>query len=547
MNKTCNECSNITIVGGGVVGWSIAKAISNTQINSCITLIELPENETASSVFSQVESSQPSIIDFHKRIGIKETELLQRVNTNFTLGYQYKNWGGEKKNNFFLPYSEHGFILNGVEFPHHFMRLKEQDKTLSFEDFSINTHAARAKKFVHPTNNTSSIFSLLSYGLTLEIKPYSLYLKEKTQDLSANINVIPSSNVRCNYQVTNQVSHNIQSITCINDKGETLDIQTDLMIDATSKSQCQSQVSESESEVNKCSDGVFRTIYVKVKTATENEPYSTFDVINTANDIEKKGYEKNKLNVLKKTQYLSDSFECTYYFNQTITDSDMLSIIWGDLDKTVSAENVQIIYGHKISKKTPVFIKPWSGNCVSFSGLYFSTFGTFVSKLSLLQQSIEQLLDIFPNKKSMKACANYFNELAEDSYNHHCAYQELNWSTQFGELKTSNTENGYMPSNRLLREKLNLFKARGKIPTREGELFSNQHWQALFLGNQIFPIENDPLSQEDNLAWLQQQCIRMKETMIKAVDTLPSSTDYLHEKRKCKPTKLKHVGDVYDA
>lgn len=79
---------NIVIVGGGTAGWLCALYLIKFCKDSKITLIE----STKIGILGAGEGSVPMFVDFLKTIGIDENEFVDRTDSTYKLGVDFKRW-----------------------------------------------------------------------------------------------------------------------------------------------------------------------------------------------------------------------------------------------------------------------------------------------------------------------------------------------------------------------------------------------------------------------------------------------------------------------
>ena len=78
----------IVVVGGGAAGWMTAAAMATALKGSTVELVESEEI----GIVGVGEATFPSIRNFHRLLGIDETEFLRATNGSYKLGIQFCDW-----------------------------------------------------------------------------------------------------------------------------------------------------------------------------------------------------------------------------------------------------------------------------------------------------------------------------------------------------------------------------------------------------------------------------------------------------------------------
>ena len=161
----------IVIVGGGTAGWmtaaSLAHAFKGTR---SIRLIESAEI----GIVGVGESTIPHIRFFNATLGIDEAEFMRRTNATFKMAIEFSDWGriGDR---YMHPFGAIGRDINGVGFHHCWLKA---GATGSLDDFAFPIVAARAGKFIPPSDDQRSVLSSFSYAYHFDATLYAPYLRD---------------------------------------------------------------------------------------------------------------------------------------------------------------------------------------------------------------------------------------------------------------------------------------------------------------------------------------------------------------------------------
>lgn len=158
----------IVIAGGGTAGWMAAAALSKLMGDSLdITLVE----SEAIGTVGVGEATIPTMIFFHRLLGIDEAEFLAATQGTYKLGIRFENWREVGKD--YL----HAFGTTGKDcwacgFQHFWMRARALGMADDFGEYCLEGRAAEAHKFSHLPNNG------LNYAYHLDATLYARYLRK---------------------------------------------------------------------------------------------------------------------------------------------------------------------------------------------------------------------------------------------------------------------------------------------------------------------------------------------------------------------------------
>ncbi|EAQ01557.1 tryptophan halogenase [Pseudooceanicola batsensis HTCC2597] len=133
----------VVIAGGGTAGWMAAAALAKYFGGTvAITLVESDEIGTV----GVGEATIPQIRLFNSGLGIDEREFLRETNGTIKLGIEFVDWRrrGER---YFHGFGEVGRAIGLVPFHHYWLRYAGEGGELPLEEFSPNAVAAREGRF----------------------------------------------------------------------------------------------------------------------------------------------------------------------------------------------------------------------------------------------------------------------------------------------------------------------------------------------------------------------------------------------------------------
>ncbi|HEY8569060.1 tryptophan halogenase family protein [Microbulbifer sp.] len=165
----------VVIAGGGTAGWMTAAALSKLMGSQLdITLVE---SESIGTI-GVGEATIPTLVFFHRLLGIDEAEFLRETHGTYKLGIQFENWRDVGKDYI------HAFGVTGRDcwacgFQHFWMRAKELGLAGDFGEYCLERRAAEANKFSHLPNTG------LNYAFHIDASRYAAYLRKFSEGFGA--------------------------------------------------------------------------------------------------------------------------------------------------------------------------------------------------------------------------------------------------------------------------------------------------------------------------------------------------------------------------
>jgi tryptophan halogenase len=157
----------IVIAGGGTAGWMAAAAIARTLRPAVdLTLIE----SDAIGTIGVGESTIPPIVAFNRLLGINEAEFMRATQATFKLGIGFENWTTPDHRYF------HSFGITGKDtwsagFQHFWLAARDGGLARSYDDYCLELQAAYAGKFAHLPDDG------LNYAYQLDSSLYAKFLR----------------------------------------------------------------------------------------------------------------------------------------------------------------------------------------------------------------------------------------------------------------------------------------------------------------------------------------------------------------------------------
>ena len=134
----------VVIVGGGTAGWMAAALLSRLASNLDIRLIESDEIGT----IGVGEATIPAIKTFNRLVGIDEDAFMKATQASFKLGIEFRGWNGDGST-YMHGFGKIGQELGWIRTHHYWLKMRGTGRVSdNLADYSINTAAAYAGRFM---------------------------------------------------------------------------------------------------------------------------------------------------------------------------------------------------------------------------------------------------------------------------------------------------------------------------------------------------------------------------------------------------------------
>ncbi|MGU3316203.1 tryptophan halogenase family protein [Sphingomonas sp. M6A6_1c] len=155
------KARRIVIAGGGTAGWMAAAAIARVMGRAAaVTLVE----SDAIGTVGVGESTIPPLITFNRLLGINEADFMRATQATFKLGIAFDGWKQAGDSYF------HSFGLTGTDhwaagFQHYWLDGQTRGHGQPYDDYCLELIAAREGKFAHLPDERMNYAYQLDSGL----------------------------------------------------------------------------------------------------------------------------------------------------------------------------------------------------------------------------------------------------------------------------------------------------------------------------------------------------------------------------------------------
>ncbi|WP_432381383.1 tryptophan halogenase family protein [Duganella sp. P38] len=161
----------VVIVGGGTAGWMAAAGIS--KVLGKLLDIKLIESEEIGTV-GVGEATIPTLLNFHNVLEINEQEFMAETQATFKLGISFESWRNVKQDYI------HSFGTTGVDhwtagFQHFWHKGVQRGLAGDYGDYCLELKASLENRFAHLPNNG------MNYAYHLDAGRYAKYLRRLSE------------------------------------------------------------------------------------------------------------------------------------------------------------------------------------------------------------------------------------------------------------------------------------------------------------------------------------------------------------------------------
>lgn len=486
----------ILIAGGGSAGWMTAALCS--RLFHGLYEIVLVESEEIGTV-GVGEATIPAIKKFNELLGLDEDDFLRKTQGSFKLGIQFKNWWRQGES--YL----HGFGVIGQDLGwlrchQYWLRMRELGRAGDFDNLSINNAMALSNKFMRArADMAESPIGHIAHAFHFDAGLYAKHLSTYAQ--ARGVKRREGKIVDVTLRAEDGF---VQSVTM--DDGEV--IAADLFVDCSGFrgliiEQALKTGYEDWTHWLPCD----RAVAVPCDRSAHFTPY-------TRSTAHSAGWQW-RIPLQHRTG------NGHVYSSQYIDDDEAERVLLSNLDGAQRADPLRIRF------KTGKRKKIWNKNCVAI-GLASGFLEPLEStSLHLIQSAVIRMVRLLPDAGFDQATIDEFNRQTDFEYERIRDFIILHYKA---------TERDDSPFWRYCRDmeipatlqrKMDLFRANGRVFREDDELFTEESWIQVFLGQGVIPRAYDPLvhvQSDDEIA----RFLGNIETVIgKCLNVMPSHAEFV--------------------
>lgn len=170
---TDHRIRDVVIVGGGTAGWMAAAALSATMGDQL--RIRLVESDQIGTV-GVGEATIPAIRLFNGLVGFDENAFVRATQGTFKLGIEFIGWGRPDES-YMHGFGQIGQSLDLIEFWQYWLRARREGVAEPLGDYSFNQQAARLGRFGRVPRIPNSDLDGISYAFHFDAGLYAKFLR----------------------------------------------------------------------------------------------------------------------------------------------------------------------------------------------------------------------------------------------------------------------------------------------------------------------------------------------------------------------------------
>ncbi len=489
MQENRKPVRRVVIAGGGTAGWMVAAGIS--KVLGKILDIKLIESDEIGTV-GVGEATIPTLMNFHNLLEINEREFMAATNATFKLGISFENWRQVREDYI------HSFGLTGTDhwtagFQHFWLKGVERNIARDYGEYCLELKAAQGNRFAHLPQNG------MNYAYHMDASAYAKYLRKFAEPFG--VQRIEGKIAKVN---TDPASGDITSLLL----GSGDVIEGDLFIDCTGFRAL--LIGETMKEpYQDWSHWLFNDSAVAVQTASVGPalPY-------TRSIAREAGWQWRIP--------LQHRVGNGIVFSSRFIDDDAAT---RTLLENVEGET--LVQPRVIKFKPGQRKKTWSGNCVAI-GLASGFLEPIEStSIHLIQRGIIRLMQNFPTNGICQADVEEFNRQSDSEIEHIRDFIILHYKV------TNREDTPYWRACRdmavpaSLQHRIELFRETGRVFRIPNELFAENSWIQVMLGQGIVPRQHHQTADLMGDAELTHFLEGIRTTIERTVAQLPQHQQYV--------------------
>jgi tryptophan halogenase len=486
---------SVVIVGGGTAGWMAASVLSKAFGRALqITLIESEEI----GIVGVGEATIPQIRHINNFLDIDENVFLKATGGTFKLGIEFNNWG-RLGDSYMHAFGDIGMALGLTPFHHYWLRAGAGGKGGSLWDYSVNYQIAIRDRFAIMERVGASRLTGTRHAFHFDAGLYARFLRGRAE--AAGVRRVEGKIVEVRRRADDGF---IEGVTLEND----VRIDGDFFIDCSGfrglliEGALQAGY-EDWTHWLPCD----RAVAAPCEHGAAIRPY-------TQATARHSGWQWR---IPLQHRVGNGHVYCSRY----ISDDEAAAVLKANLEGELLAEPRFLRFTTGARKRQ------WMKNCLSL-GLASGFLEPLEStSIHLIQSGVSRLVSMFPDRHFDPALIDEFNRQSRFEFERIRDFIILHYHANERTDSPFWTERREMAVPEALRAKLDLFRSTGRIYREHDELFTEQGWLQVLIGQRIAPARYHPLADGLSDAQLQEFLANIRILIDRAAAAAPGHMDYI--------------------
>jgi len=496
-----DRINTILIVGGGTAGWMSAAVLARAFGRSIE--VGLVESEQIGTV-GVGEATIPQIRLINRYLGVDENEFLQATHGTFKLGIRFDGWTSPG-HSYIHAFGEIGRGLDIVPFHHYWLRARAESGALDLWHYSLNAESADRNAFARIDPGRSPVPSGINYAFHFDASRYAGFLRHYAERRGV-------TRVEGRVGDISMDAESGQVRELVLDDGRRL--AADLFID--------------------CSG--FRGLLIEQALATGYVDWTHWLPCDRAAAVATERTEP----LAPYTRSIARPAGWQWriplqhrtgnghvFCSRFIGEDEAVAVLLAHLDAAPQGDPrvLRFTTGHRK--------RFWNRNVVAI-GLAAGFMEPLEStSIHLIQAGISRLLKLFPDRRFDPSLAEVYNQQTAHEFERIRDFLILHYHANGRVGEPFWDERRAMAIPDVLGERIALFRASGQIVRDTDELFTEQSWLQLFIGQGIEPQAWHAQAEALEAGALAEFLGAQRRAVKRTAAQLPDHADYL--RRSCKP------------
>jgi tryptophan halogenase len=494
-----NLPGEILIVGGGTAGWMAAAALA--RVLGRHVRIRLVESSSIGTV-GVGEATIPAIRHFNRLLGLDEADFLASTQGTYKLGIEFRGWRREG-HSYFHPFGVYGCSLDANYTHQYWLRLHQMGEGGEITDYSLCAVMAALGHYTSPLTDTRDVLSIIFSAYHFDAALYAQYLRRYAERLGV---------IRLDRDIVDVALRGEDGFidAVIAEGGERL--SADFFIDCTG----------------------FAGLLIEKALNAGYEEWTHWLPCDRAWAVPSTG--SGRIAPFTRSTAREAGWQWRiplrhrvgngYVFSsQHLGEEEARQTLLANLDGAALAEPKLLRFNTGRRRRA------WVKNCLSL-GLASGFLEPLEStSIHLIQMGITRLLDLFPGKAINPVEVAEYNALSEVEWETVRDFLILHYhvTERAGSGFWDHCRNMDIPDS--LRERIALFRQKGRVCTRARALFSDPSWISVMLGQGIMPDAYDPLVDLHPLDAVRERMATMRNRIRRAAASMPTHEAFLAGQR----------------